>query len=124
MLSSPHSTRSSAGRSAARRPGCRLEMPAELASRRSHELSVPQRFALALVRGYQLLLSPVFAGSCRFTPSCSHYGSEAIRRFGVVRGGYLAVRRLLRCHPLGSYGLDPVPDMAPPAPRAGMPRRI
>lgn len=72
--------------------------------------SGPQRVALALIRAYQLLLSPVFAGSCRFVPSCSHYAADAVRRFGVIRGTWLAVRRLSRCHPLGGHGLDPVPE--------------
>ena len=68
-----------------------------------------QRVALGLIRGYQLLFSPLFAGSCRFVPSCSAYAAEAIQRFGVVRGGALAARRLLRCHPFGGHGLDAVP---------------
>jgi putative membrane protein insertion efficiency factor len=51
----------------------------------------------------------MFTGSCRFTPSCSTYASDAIARHGVVRGSMLAIRRLARCHPLGSYGFDPVP---------------
>jgi uncharacterized protein len=68
----------------------------------------PRRTALALIRAYQLLLSPVFAGSCRYTPSCSHYAAEAITRFGVLRGGMLSMKRLARCHPLGGHGFDPV----------------
>jgi uncharacterized protein len=76
-------------------------------------LSLPQRVTLALLRGYKTVLSPLFAGSCRFVPSCSEYASEAVTRFGVVRGGWLAARRLARCQPLGPYGLDPVPDRAP-----------
>jgi putative membrane protein insertion efficiency factor len=62
---------------------------------------------------YQLLFSPLFAGSCRFEPSCSHYAAEAIDRFGVVQGSWLAVRRLSRCHPLGGGGWDPVPPREP-----------
>ena len=65
---------------------------------------------LAAIRGYQLLFSPLYAGSCRFIPSCSQYATEAILRFGAVKGTALAVRRLMRCHPFGSSGLDPVPD--------------
>jgi uncharacterized protein len=68
-----------------------------------------QRSALAVIRGYQLLLSPMFAGSCRFEPSCSVYAAEAITRFGLVRGCGLALRRLARCHPFGGHGVDPVP---------------
>jgi putative membrane protein insertion efficiency factor len=68
-----------------------------------------QRVAVGLIRGYQLLLSPMYAGSCRFVPSCSHYAAEAVSIHGVLRGAALAVRRLARCHPLGGKGLDPVP---------------
>lgn len=75
----------------------------------SDSLSVAQRVALAAIRLYKLLISPMFTGSCRFMPSCSDYAREAIVRFGVIRGSLLAVRRLGRCHPLGSHGFDPVP---------------
>lgn len=68
----------------------------------------PRLFALTLIRAYQLLLSPMFAGSCRYTPSCSQYAAEAIARFGAIRGGMLALRRLARCHPFGGHGFDPV----------------
>jgi uncharacterized protein len=67
------------------------------------------RIALLLIRGYQRLFSSMYAGSCRFVPSCSHYAEEAIDRFGVLRGTWLTLRRLMRCHPLGPHGLDPVP---------------
>jgi len=72
---------------------------------------------LVLIRGYQLLLSPLFAGSCRFLPSCSEYAAESIRRHGALRGSWLAARRLSRCHPWGHAGVDPVP--APPAGGSG-----
>ena len=68
-----------------------------------------QRVALALLRGYKVLFSPLFAGSCRYMPSCSEYAAEAIQRFGVIRGCLLAARRLARCHPLGGHGFDAVP---------------
>jgi putative membrane protein insertion efficiency factor len=64
---------------------------------------------LALIRCYQVLVAPHAAGTCRHVPSCSAYAHEAIARHGVVRGIGHAVRRLLRCHPLGSSGYDPVP---------------
>lgn len=76
-------------------------------------LSVFQRALLAAIRGYQLFISPLFAGSCRYLPSCSAYACEAVSRFGVVKGSWLAVRRLTRCHPLGGHGLDPVPGKPP-----------
>ena len=72
-------------------------------------VTMAQRGALALIRGYKLLVSPLFAGSCRFLPSCSDYAAEAIRTHGVMRGTALAVVRLSKCHPLGGNGLDPVP---------------
>lgn len=74
---------------------------------------IGQWLALSLLRGYKVLLSPLFAGSCRFVPSCSDYARDAIVEHGVVKGTWLAVRRLSRCHPLGSSGLDTVPRRAP-----------
>lgn len=67
------------------------------------------RLVLSLIRGYQLLFSPLFAGSCRYVPSCSAYAAEAVHRHGAVRGTMLAVGRLARCHPFGGSGYDPVP---------------
>jgi hypothetical protein len=72
-------------------------------------LSTGQRAVLALLTLYKGLLSPLFAGSCRFVPSCSEYAREAIVSHGVLKGSWLAVRRLARCHPAGPFGLDPVP---------------
>lgn len=62
-----------------------------------------------LVRAYRLTLSPLLGPACRFEPTCSAYAEEAIRRFGPTRGGALAIRRILRCHPFATAGLDPVP---------------
>lgn len=64
---------------------------------------------LGLLRAYKITLSPLFAGSCRFQPSCSDYMAEAVRTHGAIRGVWLGVRRLARCHPFGRYGVDPVP---------------
>lgn len=64
---------------------------------------------LAVLRFYQRRISPLFPPTCRFTPSCSQYTGEAIERYGVVKGGWLGVRRILRCHPLNPGGHDPVP---------------
>ena len=64
-----------------------------------------------IIRLYQLTLSPIFGGSCRFDPSCSAYAIEAIDRHGAWRGARLAGARLLRCHPFGAAGYDPVPDV-------------
>jgi len=65
--------------------------------------------ALTLIRGYQLILSPVLGPACRFYPSCSEYAHQAIDRHGVAKGSCLAIRRLLRCHPFHPGGFDPVP---------------
>ncbi len=64
---------------------------------------------LGLIRLYQIALSPLLGGACRHHPSCSAYAREAVERHGVRRGVPLALRRLARCHPLGSSGYDPVP---------------
>jgi len=64
---------------------------------------------LVLIRIYQLLLSPWLGNRCRFTPTCSVYAREALQKYGFFKGVYLAVRRLLRCHPFGGSGYDPVP---------------
>ena len=62
-----------------------------------------------LIRAYQLLVAPVLGPSCRYYPSCSRYAAEAVERHGAWRGSLFAVRRLLRCHPWGGSGYDPVP---------------
>jgi putative membrane protein insertion efficiency factor len=62
-----------------------------------------------LIRGYQLVVSPILGPRCRHLPSCSEYTSEAIAVHGPVRGGWLGLRRILRCHPWGTSGYDPVP---------------
>ena len=64
---------------------------------------------IGLIRFYQVCISPYFPSSCRFTPTCSQYALEAFRKHGVLKGFYLTVRRLLRCHPFGGSGYDPVP---------------
>ncbi len=92
-------------------------------------MSVPARFLVVLLRGYQFV-SRRLPNHCRYEPTCSHYASEAITSWGAVRGSWLAVRRIGRCHPWGGCGHDPVPtppldrrsrrrsddrDVAPPA---------
>jgi uncharacterized protein len=64
---------------------------------------------IAVIRVYQAVLSPLFRGACRFEPSCSHYAIEALSTHGVIKGWWLAIGRLSRCHPLGTSGFDPVP---------------
>jgi putative membrane protein insertion efficiency factor len=77
---------------------------------RAADARVAVRVALWLLRGYKILISPYFTGACRFLPSCSEYAAIAIDRHGVVRGTWLAARRLVRCHPLCAGGHDPVPS--------------
>src|SRR5262245_49611275 len=97
-------------------PGCMHHHQMPLANdcvasafRRKEDLSWAQRLALTTIRCYKVLISPMFAGSCRYLPSCSEYAAEAIHRFGVIRGSMLAAARLARCHPLGGHGVDAVP---------------
>ncbi|MGK7890714.1 MAG: membrane protein insertion efficiency factor YidD [Leptolyngbyaceae cyanobacterium] len=66
--------------------------------------------AIALIRTYRTLISPLFPPVCRYQPTCSTYMIEAIRQYGVLRGGWLGLRRLLRCHPFHPGGYDPVPQ--------------
>lgn len=69
------------------------------------------RVATALVRMYQVCISPITGGraACRFTPTCSEYTKQAIEKYGALRGMYLGLRRISRCHPWGGFGYDPVP---------------
>ena len=68
-----------------------------------------KRLFLGLIRFYQRYVSPAFPGKCRFLPTCSEYAVEAIQKYGVLKGGFLALRRILRCHPFHKGGYDPVP---------------
>lgn len=67
-----------------------------------------------MIRGYQRFISPYLASSCRYTPTCSHYTYEAIDKHGVVRGGWLGIKRIARCNPFFEGGYDPVPDQLEP----------
>jgi putative membrane protein insertion efficiency factor len=68
-----------------------------------------KRIALGLIRFYQLAISPFTPPSCRYIPTCSQYGYEAITKHGLIKGGFLTAKRLLRCHPFSRGGFDPVP---------------
>lgn len=68
-----------------------------------------KRIALGLIRFYQLAISPYTPPSCRYIPTCSQYGYEAITKHGLLKGGLLTAKRLLRCHPFSKGGIDPVP---------------
>ena len=85
---------------------------AKSAAAPSRPIVPPQvRAALFALRFYKTYLSSLFAGSCRYEPTCSQYAAEAIERFGVVKGMWLGLKRLLRCHPLSrQFGYDPVPE--------------
>jgi putative membrane protein insertion efficiency factor len=85
--------------------------PTQIAAAQIEERSIPVRAALLALRFYKAYLSILFAGSCRFEPTCSRYAYEAIERFGVARGVWFGLKRLLRCHPLSrKFGYDPVPE--------------
>ncbi|MBU6955199.1 membrane protein insertion efficiency factor YidD [Hahella sp. HN01] len=71
---------------------------------------LPKYLLLGLVKAYKYAISPMLGQHCRFYPSCSSYGYEAISKYGFLRGSYLTVRRLLRCHPWSTGGIDPVPE--------------
>jgi len=73
--------------------------------------SAPQKLAISFIRGYQRFISPLLGSNCRFHPTCSCYANEAIERFGVIKGGWLAGKRILKCHPLNEGGDDPVPPL-------------
>jgi putative membrane protein insertion efficiency factor len=77
-------------------------------------MTIAARVAQVCIRGYQLLLGPFMGGACRFEPSCSRYAMDAIATHGAIRGTWLTVRRLARCHPFGAPGFDPVPPASPP----------
>ena len=91
-------------------PGGRLKpttVPHSSALKGASPVSV--RIALAAIRGYQILIRPLLTGSCRYLPTCSEYAAEAIVTYGALKGGWLGLKRVVRCHPFGGAGLDPVP---------------
>lgn len=69
-----------------------------------------QKILILLIGAYRYFVSPLLGNNCRFYPSCSCYAHQAIERFGALRGGWLAVRRISRCHPWHEGGVDPVPE--------------
>lgn len=74
-----------------------------------------KKLLLLLLRGYQLGISPFLGQNCRFYPTCSNYALEAVRKHGALQGGFLAARRLCKCHPWHPGGVDPVPEKPPKA---------
>ena len=64
---------------------------------------------LILIRGYQLIISPLLGSNCRFMPTCSEYAMESLRSYGLIKGSYLTIKRIGKCHPWGGHGYDPIP---------------
>jgi len=76
---------------------------------RARAALLPRRAVMGLISGYKVLISPLLPPSCRFTPTCSSYALTSVERYGVIRGGWLAAKRIGRCHPWNPGGYDPVP---------------
>lgn len=70
-----------------------------------------KKIVLLLIKGYQKFISPILGKNCIFIPSCSSYTYEAIEKYGIIRGGILGIKRILRCHPFNQGGYDPVPEL-------------
>ena len=86
---------------------------AENQNERGFVFNLPRRFGRGLIKIYRYTLSPFIGWQCRHLPTCSSYGDEAIGRFGLWAGGWMTLARILRCHPLGTSGLDFVPQELP-----------
>lgn len=71
------------------------------------------KMVIKIIRFYQIVISPLKPPSCRFYPTCSHYGIEAVQRHGVLKGGWLTIKRILKCQPFHPGGMDPVPEEWP-----------
>ncbi|WP_045523813.1 membrane protein insertion efficiency factor YidD [Neobacillus niacini] len=69
-----------------------------------------KKIFISIIRFYQVMISPIKPPSCRFYPTCSQYGLEAVQRFGAFKGGWLTLKRILKCHPFHPGGIDPVPE--------------
>lgn len=80
-----------------------------------------RKLAIRCIRGYRYLISPLLGDCCRFYPSCSHYGEEAIATHGLVKGGWLTLKRIGKCHPLHPGGIDWVPGTEDSRPQASKP---
>ena len=72
-------------------------------------MNIPARLMLLLIRFYQYAISPMLPPRCRYTPTCSQYAEEAVSKHGAFKGGWMALKRIARCHPFGGSGHDPVP---------------
>ena len=65
---------------------------------------------ILLIRGYQLIISPLLGSNCRFMPTCSEYAMESLKAYGLIKGTFLTVKRIVKCHPWGGHGYDPIPN--------------
>ncbi|KOP83851.1 membrane protein insertion efficiency factor YidD [Cytobacillus solani] len=72
-----------------------------------------KQLMIGVIRFYQIVISPLKPPTCRFYPTCSHYGLESVKRFGALKGGWLAIKRIVKCHPFHPGGFDPVPEKSP-----------
>lgn len=72
-----------------------------------------KKIMIGFIRFYQIVISPLKPPTCRFYPTCSHYGLESVKRFGAIKGGWLAIKRIVKCHPFHPGGFDPVPEKWP-----------
>lgn len=72
-------------------------------------IKIPANILILLIKIYQYTLSPFIGRNCRYTPTCSNYGIEAIRKYGAIKGGWLTIKRIASCNPWGGSGYDPVP---------------
>lgn len=86
-----------------------MSMSQQVDPKRSPRQPISRRIVLRLIRFYQRWISPVLGSNCRFYPTCSHYMYDAVEQYGIVRGGWLGLRRIARCHPFNPGGFDPVP---------------
>lgn len=73
-------------------------------------MSIPARLLTGIFRAYQLVISPILPAACRYTPTCSEYGIRAVQIHGALKGSWLTLKRISRCHPWGGHGHDPVPE--------------
>ena len=64
---------------------------------------------ILIIRGYQLVISPILGSNCRFMPTCSEYALESLKTYGLIKGAFLTIKRIGKCHPWGSHGYDPIP---------------
>jgi putative membrane protein insertion efficiency factor len=85
-------------------------VPGSQMEQKTRHRTIVTHALLSALTAYRVLLAPIIGGTCRFLPSCSRYAEEAIACHGPLRGGWLAVKRVARCHPFGGRGYDPVPD--------------